>query len=266
MPVGEYELVFVEMKMLHWPDSMATYIKGAGVLLSNDAFGQHLASSKMFNDEVDNCELFQEAIRYYANILTPFSKLVKAKVEQIKKLNLAIELIAPSHGVIWRDNPLQIVEKYYEWSRDYQENQVVIAYDTMWEATKRMAQAIAEGVTEQGIKVKVFNASKKDRTDMLTEIFKAKGIIIGSSTINNGILSGAAALLEEIKGLKFQNKAAAAFGSYGWSGEGPKIITQKLEEAKLPVVLDSLRITWQPTPENLEECKEFGKQFAAKLG
>jgi flavorubredoxin len=263
--VGEYELVFVEMPMLHWPDSMATYVKGANVLLSNDAFGQHYATSKMFNDEVDECALYQEAIKYYANILTPFSHLVKNKIEQIKSLNLPIDMIAPSHGVIWRHEPLQIVEKYYQWAQEYHDNSVVIAYDTMWEGTKKMAQAIGEGLAEQGVAVKLYNVAKKDKNDVITEMFKAKGILLGSSTINNGILSGMAALLEEIKGLKFKNKVAAAFGSYGWSGEGVKIITQRLEEAKLQVVEDGIKITYQPDLDELAQCKEFGKRFAAHL-
>ncbi|MFZ3171172.1 MAG: anaerobic nitric oxide reductase flavorubredoxin [Carboxydocellales bacterium] len=263
--IGEYELVFVEMPMLHWPDSMATYLKGANVLLSNDAFGQHYATSKMFNDEVDECALYQEAIKYYANILTPFSHLVKNKIEQIKSLNLPIDMIAPSHGVIWRHEPLQIVEKYYQWAQEYHDNSVVIAYDTMWEGTKKMAQAIGEGLAEQGVVVKLFNVAKKDKNDVITEMFKAKGILLGSSTINNGILSGLAALLEEIKGLKFKNKVAAAFGSYGWSGEGVKIITQRLEEAKLQVVEDGIKFTYQPDQAELAQCKEFGKRFAAHL-
>ncbi|MHB1167215.1 MAG: anaerobic nitric oxide reductase flavorubredoxin [Carboxydocellales bacterium] len=263
--IGEYELVFVEMPMLHWPDSMATYVKGANVLLSNDAFGQHYATSKMFNDEVDECALYQEAIKYYANILTPFSHLVKNKIEQIKSLNLPIDMIAPSHGVIWRQEPLQIVEKYYQWAQEYHDNSVVIAYDTMWEGTKKMAQAIGEGLAEQGVAVKLYNVAKKDKNDVITEMFKAKGILLGSSTINNGILSGLAALLEEIKGLKFKNKVAAAFGSYGWSGEGVKIITQRLEEAKLQVVEDGIKFTYQPDLAELAQCKEFGKRFAAHL-
>lgn len=263
--IGEYELVFLEMTMLHWPDSMGTYVKGANVLLSNDTFGQHYATSKMFNDEVDTGELYQEAIKYYANILTPFSHLVKQKIAQIKSLNLPIDLIAPSHGVIWRKDPLQIVDKYYEWSQDYHENSVVIAYDTMWEGTKKMAQAIGEGLAEQGVTVKIYNVAKKDKNDVITEIFKAKGVLLGSSTINNGILSAMAALLEEIKGLKFKNKVAAAFGSYGWSGEGVKIITQKLDEAKLQVVEDGIKFAYQPTVEELEQCKEFGRNFARHI-
>ncbi len=263
--IGEYDLIFVEMAMLHWPDSMATYVKGANVLLSNDAFGQHYASSKMYNDEVDTCELYQEAIKYYANILTPFSALVKQKIEQIKSLNLPIDLICPSHGIIWRQDPLQIVEKYYEWSQDYHENSVVIAYDTMWEGTKKMAEAIGEGLQGEGVQCKLFNVSKKDRNDVLTEIFKAKGVILGSSTINNGILSAMAALLEEIKGLKFKNKLGATFGSYGWSGESIKIIAQRLEEAKFQIVEEGIKFTYQPTVEELEQCREFGRKFAKHL-
>src|SRR5665647_1177145 len=200
--LGDNKLVFVEMPMLHWPDSMATYVAGANVLLSNDAFGQHYASPYMFNDQVDQCELYQEALIYYANILTPFSRLVKAKIKEITALNLPIEMIAPSHGIIWRDNPLQIVEKYDQWASDYHEGRVIILYDTMWGATKKMALAIARGIENKGLGVKALNIGKNDKSDLIMEVFKSRGVIVGGSTFNNGIQGDAAAILELIKGLK----------------------------------------------------------------
>ena len=259
---GEYELVFVEMQMLHWPDSMLTYIKGANVVLSNDAFGQHYSPLSLFNDEVDTCELYQEAIKYYANILTPFSPLIKKKVEQIKAMNLPIDMIAPSHGVIWRTNPLQIVEKYYEWSMDYNEGNAVIIYDTMYDATKNMADAIAAGLMQKGVKYKMYNVAVSDQSDLLTEIFKAKGVIIGSCTVNNTVLRATAGLLDEIKGHKFKGKLGAGFGSYGWSGESPKIIGHALEEAGMKVQQQPLAFKYRPTEEEFEECKAFGEKFA----
>lgn len=263
--LGKNELVFVEAPMLHWPDTMFTYIQGSNILLSNDAFGQHYATSGFFNDEVDQCELFLEAMKYYANILTPFSLQVKRKIEQLIGLNLAIDIIAPSHGVIWRDNPLQIVEKYQEWARDYQENRVVILYDTMWEGTKKMAEAIAKGLRKEGLPHSLLHTAKNDNTQLMLEVFKAKGVLVGSSTINNGILTSIAAVLEELKGLKFKNKKAAAFGSYGWSGESVKIITNKLEEAKFEVVNQGIKVKYTPTEEELKQCEEFGRDFAKTL-
>lgn len=265
LKLGEYELVFVEMQMLHWPDSMLTYVKGAALALSNDAFGQHYSAASMFNDEVDCCELYQEALKYYANILAPFSALAKKKIEQIKAMELPIEMIAPSHGVIWRDNPLQIIEKYYEWSKEYNEGTAVIVYDTMYDATKAMAEAIGEGLLQSGIKFKLYHAATSDRSDLLTEIFKAKGVIIGSCTVNNIVLRAIASLLDDIKGLKFKNKVGAGFGSYGWSGEAPKIIAAKLEEAGLKVVHPPLAFKYSPTEEELAQCVGFGRSFAESI-
>ncbi|MDP4092396.1 MAG: MBL fold metallo-hydrolase, partial [Bacillota bacterium] len=206
LKIGKYELLFIEMQMIHWPDSMMTYVKGENVLLSNDAFGQHYAPKSLFNDEVDTCELYQEAIKYFANILTPYIPLIIKKIDQFRSLNLQVDIIAPSHGVIWRENPLQIVDKYYEWCNKYDEGNVIIVYDTMYNATKSMAEAIAQGIQEEGIQIKLFNSSLTDQSDLLTELFKAKGIVIGSCTVNNTVLRSIAALLDEIKGHKLKNK------------------------------------------------------------
>lgn len=265
LPIGEYELMFIEAPMLHWPDTMFTYVKGAGVLLSNDGFGQHYATEEYFNDQVNEGELYEEAIKYYANILTPFSKMVKQKIDQLKALNLPLNIIAPSHGVIWRKDPMQIVDKYYEWASDYQENMVTIIYDTMWGGTQKMAQAIAQGVEGAGVSCKLFNCAKTDHADMLTEVFKAKGVIMGSSTVNNGILSHVASMLEGIKGLKLKNKKGAAFGTYGWSGESPKILAQRLEESGFDIVQDGIKFQYNPNEEELQKCREFGSRFVSML-
>lgn len=263
--IGEYDLVFVEMQMIHWPDSMLVYVKGAETVLSNDAFGQHYSPKSLFNDEVDNCELYQEAIKYYANILTPYSAIIKKKIEQIRDLNLPISMIAPSHGVIWRDNPMQIVDKYYEWSQDYNEGGVVIVYDTMYHATKHMAEAIAEGLRRQNVMSKLFNSSVTDNSDLITELYKAKGIIMGSCTVNNTVLYSIGAVLEHIRGLRFKNKVAASFGSFGWSGEGAKIIKQKLEEAGLRIVQEPIQFKYRPTEDELKQCVEYGENFAKSM-
>lgn len=264
--LGEHKLVFAEMQMLHWPDSMATYVTGANVLLSNDAFGQHYASPYMFNDQVDQGELYQEAIKYYANILTPFSRMVKAKLKELAGLNLAIDMIAPSHGIIWRDNPMQIIEKYDQWAGDYHEGTVAILYDSMWGATRKMAQAIAKGLRNKGVGAKLLHTGRRDKNDVITEAFKAKGIIVGSSTINKVMLSSTAEILEIIKGLQFKNKVGAAFGSYGWSGESIKLVENRLKESGLEIVMDGIRAQYNPTPEDLKSCETFGESFAAHVG
>lgn len=261
------DLIFVEMRMLHWPDSMACYLTKDNILFSNDAFGHHYASEFRYNDLVDQNELYAECIKYYANILTPFSTLVDKKIKEVLDLKIPIDIIAPSHGVIWRENPTQIVEKYLAWANAYQENQITILYDTMWEGTKRMAEAITKGILEinQNINIKLFNIANSDKNDIITEIFKSKIILVGSPTINKGILSSVAEILEIIKGLSFKNKKAAAFGCYGWSGESIKVINDLLEKSGFSVISDGIRALWNPDIESLEKCVEFGKDIANKF-
>ncbi len=261
------ELIFVEMRMLHWPDSMACYLTGDNILFSNDAFGQHYASEYMYNDLVDQNELWAECIKYYANILTPFSALVDKKIKEVLELKIPIDIIATSHGVIWRDNPIQIVEKYIAWSNDYQENQITIMYDTMWQGTRRMAESIAKGIREidSEINVKIFNVAKTDKNDIITEVFKSKAILVGSPTLGGGILSSIAEIMEMIKGLKFKNKKAAAFGCYGWSGESVKVLTDHLEKSGFSIINDGIRAKWNPDDESIEKCAEYGKEIAGKI-
>ncbi len=267
LSLGSKELIFIEAPMLHWPDSMFTYLTEDAVLFSNDAFGQHYASEFMFNDLVDQAELFQECIKYYANILTPFSPLVIKKITEVLGFNLPLDMICTSHGIIWRDNPGQIVEKYLQWADKYKENQITILYDTMWNSTRIMAEQIAAGIREadQHVTVKLFNLAKTDKNDAITEIFKSKAILMGSPTINNGILVSMAGLLEEIKGLKFKSKKAGAFGSYGWSGESVKLLSEKLSNSGFDVVDQGLRLTWSPDLEQMNQCREYGRAFVTSL-
>ncbi|HML46423.1 MAG TPA: MBL fold metallo-hydrolase [Clostridia bacterium] len=252
------KLVFVEMRMLHWPDSMATYMTTDNILFSNDAFGQHYAVEELFNDKADPCMLWEEALKYYANILNPFSPLVKKKIEDIQALGLPIDIIATSHGSIWRDNPLQIVEKYYAWSQDYQEDQITVAYDTMWDGTKQLAHKIASEISRLSpdTKVKIFNISLTNKNDIMTEVFKSKAIAVGSPTVGQNILSSVGGWLDFLKELKFKNKKAAVFGCYGWSGESTKVLRERLADAGFAVVEPEIRCNWNPTE------GEFGKAVA----
>ena len=238
------KLVFVEMRMLHWPDSMATYLTEDNILFSNDAFGQHYAVEELFNDKATQCVLQKEAMKYFANILNPFAPILQKKLEEIGKLNLPIDMIAPSHGTIWRESPMQIVENYARWAEAYQEDQVTIAYDTMWEGTAKIAHKIAEQIHQQSpdTVVKVFNISKSDKNEVMTEIFKSKAIAVGSPTVSNSILSSVAGWMEFLKQLKFKNKKATAFGCYGWSGESIKILQDKLKEAGNEVINENIKI------------------------
>ncbi len=267
LSLGSKELVFIEAPMLHWPDSMFTYLTGDAVLFSNDAFGQHYASEFMFNDRVDQSDLFAECIKYYANILTPFSPMVLRKIKEVLGFNLPLDMICTSHGIIWRENPAQIVEKYLEWGDSYQENQITLLYDTMWESTRVMAEQIAAGIrqADNEVTVKLYNLAKTDKNDAITEIFKSKAILLGSPTVNNGLLVSVAALLEEIKGLKFKKKKAGAFGSYGWSGEAVKVMSDRLSDSGFQIVDEGLRIVWSPDEESNRTCREYGKGFVHGL-
>ncbi|NLX84299.1 MAG: anaerobic nitric oxide reductase flavorubredoxin [Synergistaceae bacterium] len=259
------ELVFVEMPMLHWPDSMATYLTKDNILFSNDAFGQHYATEKLFNDLVDQCELDNECIKYYANILAPFSQMLKRKLAEIISFGLPIDMIATSHGVIWRQNPMQIVEKYSKWAENYQENQISIIYETMWNGTKQLAEKIAEGIAiaDKDVTVKLFNLAKKDANDIITEVFKSKTVVMGSPTVGNGVLHSVAGFAHLMKGLKFKNKKAAAFGCYGWSGEGNKVISESMKDAGFELIdEDGLKNLWNPNESAKEEAVKFGMKIA----
>lgn len=257
------QLVFVEMTMLHWPDSMATYLTGDKILFSNDAFGQHLATEKLFNDQVDSCQLYQEAEKYFANILNPFSPQLRKKLQEISSMGLDIDIIATSHGVSWRDDPMQIVEQYARWADDYQENQVTIVYDTMWNGTKSLTESIAAGLnaTDPEMTVKVFNISKSDVNDVITEVFKSKAVLVGSPTMSNSMLPSVAGFIHLMKSLRFKKKKAAAFGCYGWSGEAVKLMNGLLADAGLELVSEGYRNLWNPDEDAQHGAYEFGKSI-----
>ncbi|MBO4871376.1 MAG: anaerobic nitric oxide reductase flavorubredoxin [Muribaculaceae bacterium] len=267
LSLGDTTLTFIEANMLHWPDTMFTYMSGDNILFSNDGFGQHYATESLFNDSVCMHEVMQEAEKYYANILNTYSMMVTKKIQQILAMNLPLDMICPSHGVIWRDNPMQIVEKYLQWADAYQENQVTIAYDTMWQSTRLMAQAIADGIRQEApdVTVKLFNVALEDKNDVLTEIFHSRAVLIGSPTINYGYSFAIAGLLEMMKGLKLKKKKAAAFGSYGWSGDAVKQINQHLTEAGLELINDGLMKLWVPDADALAECTAYGRELAKAL-
>ncbi len=263
--IGKNELVFVEAPMLHLPDSRFTYLTDVRVLMPNDAFGQHYATAFRFNDQVDQEELYEEAVKYYANILTPFSDRVLKKIDEVLALGLPVDVIAPSHGVIWREDPVQIIRKYQEWARQEPKPGAVIVYDTMWGGTKRMAGAIGDGLAAAGIPHKIFHTAVTDRNDLLVEIFKAGTLVVGSPTVNSGPLPGIMPLLAELKGLKFKNKIGAAFGSYGWSGEAMGVLEEMLTAAGVAIACPGIKCKWQPGDADLEKCRALGSALAGKI-
>ena len=263
------QLVFVEAPMLHWPDSMMAYLTGDAVLFSNDAFGQHYCDERLFNDEVDQNELMEQCLRFYSNILTPFSALVTAKIKEVLSFNLPVDMIATSHGIVWRDNPIQILEKYLEWADEYQEDRITIFYDSMSNNTRMMADAIARGINEADpyVAVKVFNVSRHDKNEILANVFCSKGVLVGSSTMNNVMMPKVAGMLEEITGLRFKNKKAGAFGSYGWNGGAVDRIHARLTDAGFTTT-EGMKAKWKPDGKAMAACREYdqmiGRQWALR--
>ena len=261
-PIGNgKKLQFVEMRMLHWPDSMATFLTGDNILFSMDAFGQHYATSELFADKAEQGILWHEALKYFVNILNPFAALIPRKLEEIAALQLPIEMIAPSHGAIWRERPFTIVEKYNAWAKAYQEDQVTIAYDTMWNGTEAIAHAIAEEIKRQSpaTVVKVYNIAKSDKNEVMTEVFKSRAIAVGSPTYINGVLASVTGWLAFLKSLKFKKKRAAAFGCYGWSGEGVKFLQESLQDAGFAVVDEHVKSLWNPGEDDFAKIPELVK-------
>lgn len=265
--IGKHTLTFIEAPMLHWPDTMFTYMSGDEILFSNDAFGQHYATESLFDTAADVNEVMYEAEKYYTNILNLYSPMVARKVKEVLGMNLPIKMIAPSHGVIWTKYISQIIESYQKWSTPYQENQITIVYDTMWQSTRLMGEAIAEGIhrADPSVEVKLYNVAKEDKNDVLTQMFRSKAVLVGSPTINYGYSFAIAGILEMARGLKFKGKKAAAFGSYGWSGDAPKLITKHLQEAGFDVVDDGIKCLWVPDNKAIDECRDYGEQFCKKV-
>jgi len=209
--------------------------------------------------------LMDEAAKYYANILWPFSRLVIRKIEELQKLGLKIDMIAPSHGLMWRSDPTKIVEAYLRWASGEAEKKVLVVYDTMWGSTEKMAKALIDGIVREGVETTLFRLPFSDRGDIIKALLAAKGILAGSSTINNGILPTVAPFLEEMQGLKPQRKLAAAFGSYGWGGGAVKVIEEALKKAGMEIAAPALTVKWVPDESELQKCYEFGRRFAKEI-
>ena len=262
--LGSKELIFVEAPMLHWPDTMMAFLTGDNILFSSDVFGQHIASEYMYNDLENEFEVYSEAMNYYANIVAPFSKKALSKIDEFDKMNLPLEMIFPAHGILWRNNPREIVDKYLEWANGYKENQVTIVYETMYNSTRKLAEAIAAGIkdSDSDVKIKLFNAAKTDTSDLVTEVFRSKAMLAGSPNLNGGILNNMAALLEELAGMSLTGKKAGAFGSYGWSPANIKHLNSGLENAGFELTGKGVKTTWAPDEKALGLAYDFGKEFA----
>ena len=264
LSLGKRTLVFMETKMLHWPDSMFTYAKEDKILFTSDAFGQHYAGPERFDDQIGDA-IMPHAKKYFANILLPYSPLILKLVQKVQSMGLAIDMILPDHGVMWRKDPKKIVKAYVEWSEQKPKRKALVIYDTMWHSTEIMAEAIAETLGEEGVHAEPMHLRSRHRSDIMTEVLDAGAILVGSPTLNNNIFPTVSDFLTYLKGLKPQNKVAAAFGSYGWSGESVKMITKELEEMKFKVVDPGVRIQFVPDKEGLEACRELARKVAKEL-
>ncbi len=265
LSLGNATLQFVEARMVHWPDSMMSYLAEDRLLFSNDAFGMHLASSRRFADEIEPAVLEAEAANYYANILLPLSPLVGKLLEKVGNLGLAIDVIAPSHGPIWRKDPGHIIARYGEWAAGVAKRKAVVAYDTMWQGTAAMAGAIGDGLASAGVETKVMSLRASHRSDVAAELLEGGALLVGSPTLNNGLFPTVADMLTYLKGLKPRHLVGAAFGSYGWSGEAVAQMEEALRGMGLSVVEEGLRVKYVPDGEALSGCAALGRRVAEKI-
>ena len=267
--IGKRTLLFLETPMLHWPDSMMTYVKEAKLLISQDAFGQHLATAARFDDEFIECashaELEDSVVDYYANILMPFGQLIKAKISEIQKLGLEIDMIAPDHGIIWRKQPERVIQMYQDMADGKASLRVAIIYDTMWHSTERMTAPVMQGIKDEGVDCTVIKLRATPGSVAVKELWKSRGCLIGTPTLNNTIFPSVAGFLTYLRGLRPKNRIAGAFGSYGWGGGAVKEVYEEFKKMGLETVEPGMQVVYKPSSEDEELCYEFGRDFARKV-
>jgi len=267
--IGKRNLLFLETPMLHWPDSMMTYVKEDKLLISQDGFGQHLASAGRFDDEFISCSsesALEDAVKdYYANILMPFGTLIKSKIAEIQKLGLEIDMIAPDHGIIWRQDPGKIINMYLDMANGKADLRVVIIYDTMWHSTEQMTLPLLQGIKDEGVDVKVIKLRASPISDAVKEFWKARGCLIGSPTLNNSLFPSVAEFLTYLKGLRPKNRMIGAFGSFGWGGGAVRDAYEEFRKMGLEISEPGMQVLYRPSPEDNARCYEFGADFAKKV-
>jgi flavorubredoxin len=263
LDLGGKTMTFVEVPMVHWPDSMLTYVKEAKVLLPNDAFGQHIASTERFDDELGWDELYADAAKYYANIVMPYGPQVLKALEALQ--GIEIEVIGPSHGIIWRKYIPEIVATYERWAKGETKQKALVVYDTMWGSTEAMARAIYQGIVEEGVTARLYRLGSSDKSDIVKELLEAQGLALGSPTLNNGIFPSVAEFSAYIKGLRPKGRIAAAFGSYGWGkGATTKALAADLQAAGMEV-MEELQVQFVPHGDALNHCEALGRRLASKI-
>ena len=264
LSIGKRTLTFLETRMLHWPDSMFTYLKEDKILFSSDAFGQHYAGHEKFDGQIGDA-IMPHAKKYFANILLLYSPQILKLLENIKKLGLEFNMICPDHGIIWKNNPSKIIEAYGRWSKQIPKKKAIVVYDTMWHSTEMMANAITSGIVEENVAARPMKLRAYDRSDIMTEVMDAKGVILGSPTLNNGLFPTLGDFITYMKGFKPRNKIGAAFGSYGWSGESVKLLNKELEAMKFELIDPGIKCQYVPGKEQIAACFEFGRKIGRKI-
>jgi len=263
--IGKHTLQFIETRMLHWPDSMLTYVPEAKLAFTNDAFGQNWATSERWADEVDRGVLAELMKVYYANIVLPYSPVVLKTLDALAEMNLEIDTICPDHGLMFRGDDIPwVLEKYREFAEQKPKNKAVIVYDSMWQSTEKMAGAMASGLADEGVSVRLMSMKANHHSEVMTEVFDSAAVIVGSPTHNNGILPLMADMLTYMKGLRPQNKIGAAIGSFGWSGECVNVLTKALEDMGMDM-FDPIKVKHVPTHDTMAACYEQGKAIAAAI-
>jgi flavorubredoxin len=269
LSIGKRTLLFLETPMLHWPDSMMTYIKEEKILISQDAFGQHIASAVRFDDEFVTCESMSEledaVVDYYANILMPFGQLIRSKIAEIQKLGLEVDIIAPDHGVIWRTNPQKVLQMYLDMANGKSNLSISIIYDTMWHSTEQMTLPVMQGVKDEGVACKVIKLRATPMSLAIKEFWKSRGCLVGTPTLNNIMYPSMAEFLTHLRGLRPKNRIVGAFGSYGWSGGAVKDVYEDFKKMGLETVEPGLQVLYKPSTVDETRCYEFGKEFARKV-
>jgi len=265
LSLGKKTLQFIEVPMLHWPDSMFSYVPEDKLLLSNDGFGQHIATSGRFDDEVPEAEVMFEAAKYYANLIMHLSPLVQNVLKKVRELNLTIDMIAPSHGIIWRKHPAAIMGAYDDWSQFKARKKAVIIYDTMWHSTEAMARELLQTLGDAGVEVKLLKLRENHRSDIMTEVLDARGFFVGSPTLHRNLFPTVADLLCYMQGLRPQKKTAAAFGSYGWSGEAVKLVTDALKSMPLEVLEPGVQALYMPDEQDRQHLRGLAHEMLSRM-
>ena len=262
--VGKRTLHFVTTSMVHWPDNMVTYCPEDKILFSNDAFGQHYATSKHFDVENDLCETMRQARKYYANIVQPYQRQARKALDAVKGLDL--EVIAPSHGIIWTKHIPDILDAYTEWTSGEVKEKALVVYDTMWESTGKMAKAICEAFVEEGVPARYIDLKHLHQSDIMTDFLDTKYVCVGSPTLNSQMLPTVASFLCYMKGLSPKNKqrVGLAFGSYGWAPSGPKNVGKELEAAGFQLPVDTVTCNWIPSQEYLDNLQATVREMIEK--